>query len=62
MSVDPNHSPTWSDPSSCPFCGAALASPGAGFVDHIHASEACEDSFEVWRDNVSGDLKGGWSG
>jgi len=26
----------WSDPITCPFCGDELASPGAGFVDHIH--------------------------
>ncbi|ELY85567.1 DUF7501 family protein [Natrialba taiwanensis] len=52
----------WSDPVSCPFCGDELASPGAGFVDHIHENEACEDEFTFWRENVSGDLAGEWSG
>lgn len=52
----------WSDPSCCPFCGDGLASPGAGFVDHIEDSPDCEAGFDVWTDNVAGDVAGGWSG
>ena len=52
----------WSDPSTCPFCGAALADPGAGFVDHLAESPACESGHTDWKENVAGDLAGGWSG
>lgn len=62
MAANANTPTNWSDTSACPFCGAELASPGAGFVDHIHDSGACESSFETWRENIAGDLKGGWSG
>ncbi|MFC4548761.1 DUF7501 family protein [Halorussus sp. GCM10023401] len=53
---------TWNDPNHCPFCGTELADPGAGFVDHIDASDECESGFETWRSNVAGDIRGGWSG
>lgn len=52
----------WSDPNTCPFCGSELADPGAGFIDHIDASPECESGFDVWKDNVAGDLGGEWSG
>lgn len=55
-------SATWNDPNRCPFCETELETPGAGFVDHLGESPACEDSFETWRSNVAGDLVGGWSG
>ena len=55
-------SESWNDPNRCPFCGAALASPGAGFIDHVDDSPACETEFEHWRENVAGDVTGGWSG
>ena len=48
----------WDDPERCPFCGAALADPGAGFIDHVEESEPCKLGFERWRENVSGE----WSG
>ncbi|QHS16020.1 DUF7501 family protein [Halopenitus persicus] len=54
--------PTWTDPTDCPFCGASLPDPGAGFVDHIRENEACEEGFDDWRENVTGDIRGGWSG
>lgn len=53
---------SWSDPERCPFCGDALASPGVGFVDHVAESPECETDFTTWRDRVSGDIAGGWSG
>ncbi len=53
---------SWNDPERCPFCGEALASPGAGFVDHTAEHPECEAKFETWRDRVGGDLRGGWSG
>jgi len=52
----------WSDPTTCPFCGDALADPGAGFVDHLGASPDCEARFDVWRDNVARDVRGEWAG
>lgn len=55
-------SATWNDPERCPFCGAELASPGAGFVDHTAENPECKKQFETWRDRLSGDLRGGWSG
>ena len=54
--------PTWTNPVTCPFCGDDLASPGAGFVDHIDENEDCEVEFDRWRDNLAGDLAGEWSG
>lgn len=62
MSVTANTPSNWSDTSSCPFCGAELASPGAGFVDHIAESPECDAGFTNWKDNVAGDLGGEWSG
>ena len=53
---------TWGDPDRCPFCGDVVASPGAGFIDHIEESEDCEAEFATWRDRVSDDIVGGWAG
>jgi hypothetical protein len=53
---------TWSDPDRCPFCGDRLASPGAGFVDHIDEAPDCEATFELWRERVTDDVAGGWVG
>lgn len=52
----------WSDPDTCPFCGSELATPGAGFIDHIDENARCETSFENWRSNLTDDLTGEWSG
>jgi hypothetical protein len=56
------NSTSWSGPATCPFCGAGLADPGAGFVDHIAESPDCERGHADWKSNVAGDLAGGWSG
>ncbi|WP_195892432.1 DUF7501 family protein [Halopiger goleimassiliensis] len=53
---------TWTDPITCPFCGGELASPGAGFMDHIDENGDCETEFERWRQNLASDLTGEWSG
>jgi hypothetical protein len=53
---------TWSDPDRCPFCGAEIASPGAGFVDHVADSPDCETAFGTWRDRIANDVQGCWSG
>lgn len=55
-------SETWTDPNQCPFCGAQLPSPGAGFVDHLDENPACESGFETWRDRITDDIRGGWMG
>lgn len=52
----------WSDPDTCPFCQDDLPDPGAGFVDHLDANPDCEDSFDLWRENVAGDVRGEWAG
>ncbi|ELY38517.1 DUF7501 family protein [Natronorubrum tibetense] len=57
-----NTTTDWTDPIACPFCGEKLASPGAGFVDHIDDSPDCNTEFDHWRKNVGGDLAGEWSG
>ncbi|TMT86041.1 hypothetical protein E2L06_05315 [Haloterrigena sp. H1] len=57
-----NTTTNWNDPVTCPFCGDELASPGAGFVDHIDDSADCEVGFEHWRANIAGDLAGEWTG
>ncbi|MFC6614502.1 hypothetical protein ACFQAS_05955 [Halopenitus salinus] len=64
MSTTPSTTPTpnWSDPNDCPFCGEPLSDPGAGFVDHLAESDACEAGFDDWRENVAGDMGGEWSG
>ncbi len=53
---------SWTDPHQCPFCGDALASPGAGFIAHLESAPACQDAFDTWRDRVGGDVSRGWSG
>jgi hypothetical protein len=53
---------TWSDPTRCPFCEEELASPGAGFYDHIHDSETCQTRHERWTERLTDDIRGGWSG
>jgi hypothetical protein len=58
----PRDSPDWSDPDHCPFCGAALDDPGAGFVDHLDASPACAERFAAWREAAAGDVGGEWGG
>jgi len=55
-------SETWDDPNRCPFCGDELPSPGAGFVGHVEESPACRAEFGTWRERVTDDLMGGWSG
>lgn len=58
----PTPEPTWSDTEACPFCGTGLADPGAGFIDHLDDSDTCERGFDEWRQQIAGDMKGGWSG
>jgi hypothetical protein len=53
---------TWSDPSRCPYCGATLDSPGAGFVDHLDDADDCERRHGRWRDRIDDDMRGGWAG
>lgn len=53
---------TWEDPRHCPFCGAGLEDGGPGFIDHLRTSQECKDGFELWRELVVEDIKGGWSG
>lgn len=55
-------SESWSDPNRCPFCGDALASPGAGFVEHVEEAPDCAEQHGMWKENLSGDIAGGWSG
>jgi hypothetical protein len=62
MSQHTPDAPTWSDPNTCPFCNDELADPGAGFIDHLGVSDACETSFDLWKDRVSSDIGGGWAG
>lgn len=57
-----NTTTEWTDPVTCPFCGDELASPGAGFVDHISENADCKAGFDHWRENISGDLAGEWAG
>ncbi|MDQ2049029.1 hypothetical protein RBH26_00875 [Natronolimnohabitans sp. A-GB9] len=57
-----NTTTNWSDPIACPFCGDELASPGAGFVDHIDENADCAAEFDHWRNNIAGDISGEWSG
>lgn len=50
------------EPKRCPFCGAELASPGAGFIQHVENAPDCRDAFETWRNRVTDDMRGGWAG
>lgn len=58
----PSDSPEWDNPDFCPFCGAALRDGGAGFIEHIETTPACQERFEIWRENVADDIDGEWSG
>lgn len=62
MSSSARTQSNWSDPSTCPFCNAELESPGAGFVDHLKESPACDTEFGRWKHHVADDLGGEWSG
>lgn len=53
---------TWDDPSVCPFCTTELENPGEGFVTHLRESPVCEQGFEEWRNSVTNDIGGEWSG
>lgn len=52
----------WNDPRQCPFGGAGPEDGGPGFIDHLRTSQECKDGFELWRELVVDDIKGGWSG
>lgn len=52
----------WDDPNRCPFCGAALPDGGPGFIEHIGTNEGCAAEFEVWREQIAGDIAGEWTG
>lgn len=58
----PADSPDWDNPDYCPFCGAALADGGAGFIDHVDENPECKRRFDAWRERVSDDIGGEWSG
>jgi len=52
----------WENPEACPFCGEQLADCDVGFVDHADADSDCNARLEEWRENVAGDVGGGWTG
>jgi len=51
----------WSNPDFCPFCGVELTDPGQGFLDHIEATDTCNERFEDWRENIRDDIGSEWS-
>ena len=51
---------TWADPNVCPFCDGELTNPGVGFIDHVGENAGCAQEFDDWRENVTGDVSGGW--
>lgn len=57
-----NTTTEWTDPVTCPFCGDQLSDPGAGFMEHIDENAECENGFDLWRENLAGDLAGEWTG
>lgn len=52
----------WTDPYTCPFCDEELANAHAGFIDHLGRNDDCESAHETWRENVTSDIGGTWSG
>ncbi|WP_254547393.1 DUF7501 family protein [Halomarina pelagica] len=54
--------PRWGDPERCAFCGARLVDGGPGFIDHIGDSPPCRARFDEWRERVTDDIGGEWSG
>lgn len=52
----------WNDPEVCPFCGAQIADGGPGFMAHVEVSPQCMAEFDLWREQVAGDVDGEWSG
>lgn len=53
---------SWNDPERCPFCNARLEDGGWGFISHVGASSPCKTRFDRWRNNISSDIGGEWSG
>lgn len=62
MTNTTDRTPTWNGTETCPFCGATLPDPGAGFIAHTRDSEACRTAFEGWRSRLRDDMRGEWSG
>lgn len=60
--IEVGQEPRWDDPERCPFCGSLLADGGAGFIDHTDESPSCKAAFDRWREQVSGDVVGEWTG
>jgi hypothetical protein len=58
----PAPSPQWSGTEWCPFCQRSLANGGAAFMCYVETSAECRRGFERWRDTVSEDIHGEWSG
>ncbi len=64
MSVEtqPSSTNSWTNPERCPFCDARIEDGGWGFVVHVRANEPCEKEFDMWREQIAGDMAGEWSG
>lgn len=58
----PDEHSGWDDPDYCPFCGAALADGGAGFIDHVEETPDCDERFEAWLEAIRDDIDGEWGG
>lgn len=58
----PRESDRWDNPDFCPFCGESLVNGGAGFMDHVYVAPDCRERFDAWREQVSEDIGGEWSG
>lgn len=61
MTPETRRTPSWNGTEHCPFCGAPLPDPGAGFIEHTRRSVGCREAFEGWRSRIQDDMRGEWT-
>ncbi|WP_435153161.1 DUF7501 family protein [Haladaptatus sp. DFWS20] len=53
---------SWTNPERCPFCDAGLEDGGWGFIAHVRANPQCSTEYDMWREQIAGDMGGEWGG
>ncbi|GAA0251683.1 hypothetical protein ACFFQF_02665 [Haladaptatus pallidirubidus] len=53
---------SWTNPEQCPFCDATLEDGGWGFIAHVRTNSSCRTEYDMWREQITGDMSGEWGG